>query len=298
MKKMICLCVIFLGVFGLKVSAAVGDVVSEIYTTDILTFVDDTPIKGYSINGKTMICLEDLENYGFSVTYDDSIRTLIVNKTGEKAENFNPYFERGIVGGTAGYVYDTDIIAIVNGEKANAYSINGRMVAAVEDLGSTVYSYFDQKTERRITNCGMTYKYDDSERKLWLNTNELWSKEQDYEYYKSQYEKGIESNYESGWKNIIVTDDYAVQWGHLVNPRGDDSFLASIVYKGQVAEVPLTGVLQRYGTYSVPIRLYWGENNNILFPSFKLENGKLLFNVTENDVYEINPYTLQVWKCE
>ena len=47
-----------------KVYAANGDIKDTIYTTDILTQVDGKNIQSYSINGETLIALEDLENYG------------------------------------------------------------------------------------------------------------------------------------------------------------------------------------------------------------------------------------------
>ena len=148
----------------------IGDVIDTIYTTDILTYVDDTPIRGYAINGKTMICLEDLRDYGFTVNYDDSVRTLYVDKTSEKSPDFTPFFERGVVGGVAGDVLKTDIKAYVNGVRANAYAIDGRMVAAVEDLGTTEEKPALSDNENPILNCKMSYTYNDFERALRLYT--------------------------------------------------------------------------------------------------------------------------------
>ena len=148
----------------------IGDVIDTIYTTDILTYVDDTPIRGYAINGKTMICLEDLRDYGFTVNYDDSVRTLYVDKTSEKSPDFTPFFERGKVGGVAGSVLKTDIKAYVNGIQANAYAIDGRMVAAVEDLGTTEEKPASYNNANPILNCKMSYIYNDSERALRLYT--------------------------------------------------------------------------------------------------------------------------------
>lgn len=53
------------------VAAMPGDVIRPIYSTDILTYMDGIPLQGYAIDGKTMICLEDLSDYGFSVYYND-----------------------------------------------------------------------------------------------------------------------------------------------------------------------------------------------------------------------------------
>lgn len=114
--------------------AAVGDIVDTIYTTDILTRVNGADIASFSIEGRTLIAMEDLRDYGFTVAYDDSIRTLFVNQTGETPKDM-PSIIRGTVGGTAGYTYETDIKVIFNGKPVNAYAIDGRMAVIVEDLG-------------------------------------------------------------------------------------------------------------------------------------------------------------------
>ncbi len=89
---------------GTSAYAANGDVIQPIYSTDILTYMDGVPIQDYAIDGKTMICLEDLANYGFSVYYSDEARALFVNKSGSTDAEFYPEIERGTVGGV-GRVY-------------------------------------------------------------------------------------------------------------------------------------------------------------------------------------------------
>lgn len=56
-----------------------GDISSTLYNTDIITYFDGKQIEGYSLDGRMMICLEDLKNYGYTVEYDDSMLT----KTGK-----------------------------------------------------------------------------------------------------------------------------------------------------------------------------------------------------------------------
>ena len=47
------------------------NVVGHIYSTDILAFVNDKPIDGYNIGGRTVVIAEDLDNYGFHCFYND-----------------------------------------------------------------------------------------------------------------------------------------------------------------------------------------------------------------------------------
>lgn len=167
MKNRVLVAGIIMGIvcFGSAAYAEVGDVVGKIYTTDILTQVDGRDIKSYSIDGKTLIALEDLADYGFNVYYNDNIRSVFVTRTGEPSEEFSPTEERGEVGETAGYYYETDIKAYLNGTWISAYAIDGKMVACVEEMGNTSYSQFGN------TKYQMGYSYDDSQRLLSLYTN-------------------------------------------------------------------------------------------------------------------------------
>ncbi len=134
---MICtLCTVLLILCGTVFSSAqVGDIVSDIYSTDILTYIDGEPIQGYAINGKTVICVEDLTNYGFTVMYDDSIRTLFATQNKEKPADPRPVISRGTVGEVTGHIYETDIRVILNGAYINAAALDGKMVIPVEEIG-------------------------------------------------------------------------------------------------------------------------------------------------------------------
>ncbi len=136
--------------------AKVGDIADTIYTTDILTRVNGADIASFSIEGRTLIAMEDLRDYGFTVKYDDGARTLYVNRSGEVKKNM-PSILRGRVGDTAGYTYETDIKVVFNGEPVDAYAIDGRMAVIVEDLGDP-------------QRYGMVCSYDDGKRLLTLDS--------------------------------------------------------------------------------------------------------------------------------
>ena len=81
MKRKFCVAVVCMCLsIGATAYAAVGDIADTLYNTDIITYLDGKQIKGYSLDGRMMICLEDLRNYGYAVEYDDSIRTLFVTE--------------------------------------------------------------------------------------------------------------------------------------------------------------------------------------------------------------------------
>ena len=166
MKRKFCVAVVCMCLsIGAAAYAAVGDIADTLYNTDIITYLDGKQIKGYSLDGRMMICLEDLRNYGYAVEYDDSIRTLFVTKDGDISEDFNPYFERGTIGGIAGYTYETDIVAYVNGVYVDTENIGGRLVAVAEDLANVAEEDNPNK-EFGTSKYFMSHSYDDATRTL------------------------------------------------------------------------------------------------------------------------------------
>lgn len=271
--------------------AQIGDVTDIIYTTDIMTFVDNKPINSFAISGKTMIALEDLKNYGFSVSYDDSIRTLFVTKTHDTTGNINALVERGSVGNIVGYVYETDIEAVVNGAKVDAYAIDGKMVAAVEDLG--VYADVPITAESTgVFERKMTYRYNNDERNLYLYTDGNGYLET------HSYEDMVrEHNYGSG--NLLVTEDYAIHFWSIVNrfDPNSGSFYAYISYKNGADEVNLTEVLKRYGIDTENMIISYTDNG-INYPVFVKTDDpeRIIFRLSTNDECLFNPFAMRIFR--
>ena len=136
--------------FSLAVFAKSGDVIGNIYSTDILAFINDCPVQSYNIGGKTAIILEDLAEYGFYSSYSDELRTL-VTATGAVYESLpHKQISRGKFGGRIlGDIYETDIKIYVNGLSIKTYAINGKTAVTIEDLGEITdgspYSQYGMK---------------------------------------------------------------------------------------------------------------------------------------------------------
>lgn len=143
-----------------------GDTIRPIYYNNITTFMDGIPIQGYAINGKTMICLEDLLNYGFSIYYNDEARALFVNKQGKAADNFCPDIKQKQGSGIAGYTYETDIRAYVNGNEISVESIGGKLATCVEELADFDNTDSVHLFDFMYPSYFMRYYYDDSTRSL------------------------------------------------------------------------------------------------------------------------------------
>lgn len=140
MKKFLLISVMII-LTAIGVYAAPGDTVGEIYSTDILAYINGSPINSYNIGGKTVILAEDLCNndtgvhYGFDCVYDNTTRSLTLDSTFTEG-NSNIQVERGSVGDVVGKVYETDIKVIFNSHEIAGYNIGGQTAICIEDLGA------------------------------------------------------------------------------------------------------------------------------------------------------------------
>lgn len=117
---------------------AESNIVGNIYSTDILAFVNGKPIDGYNIGGRTVIIAEDLDNYGFHCFYndDDERKLEIVSYFYELGNDLEiAEIPRGKVGKIVGDIYKTDIKVFLNGIEIEGYNIGGRIAICLEDMG-------------------------------------------------------------------------------------------------------------------------------------------------------------------
>ncbi len=227
MKKAIFFTVI-LTLLSIPAHAKVGDVAETIYHSDILTKVHGLEIASFSLDGEMLIKAEDLRDYGYAVTYDDTVRALFINKTGEIKEDFCPEVERGTVGGIYGYTYETDIWVYLNGSFVTSYSLDGEMAVKVEELGCRH---------------GMSYSYDDTERLLTLEDGEVPPKEEQIKDCLTLSEelsflsRGLVERHSGDGFDIIV-----YYTGGMPRPQTDYEYFDD---KGK--RVFLDGIFNRYG---------------------------------------------------
>lgn len=68
-KFILCLVLSLLASLGSVSMAKNGDVIGNIYATNIKTYINGYPISSYNIGGKTCICVEDLDQYRYDVLW-------------------------------------------------------------------------------------------------------------------------------------------------------------------------------------------------------------------------------------
>lgn len=132
MKKLI-FCLALTTLLAFTASAKSGDINGAIYETDITATINGVSVPSYNIGGRTVVIVEDITTQHY---YNDALRTLIV-------DGFDPaYLIEGqrkrtasVVGTKLGNTYETDIVTYVYDKRMPAYSLNGKMAVAIEDLG-------------------------------------------------------------------------------------------------------------------------------------------------------------------
>lgn len=129
-------CLILLAVLPLSASALrPGDVAGTVLSTDIRAFIDGYEIPSYNIDGHLGIVAEDLCAYGFTVEYDDSTRTLSLNRTGGAIRGVAIPPTAGLPSGTPLMrVLVSDIRVYLDGAEVDGYNIDGRTIILFSSL--------------------------------------------------------------------------------------------------------------------------------------------------------------------
>jgi len=132
MKRIIS--VILTAIISMSTSAfaANGDVVGDIYSTDIRACINGVWVDSYNIGGKTVVVVEDITT---QYMYSDALRTLVLTElnpeylvSGGKSYDQKP-------GTPVGNIYETDIKTFFRGKELTSYSLNGKMAIVIEELG-------------------------------------------------------------------------------------------------------------------------------------------------------------------
>jgi hypothetical protein len=141
----------------------VGTLADYTLHTDIVTYINGSPIESYNIKEYTAVAVEDLADYGFSVRWTPDARVLrfYVTDSETKANYAPPKIDIKSIGKRKSPVFYTDI-KIVWGDytQVNAYNIGGRTIVYVDDLADF---------------CGATYEWRPNERRLELEVVQFWS---------------------------------------------------------------------------------------------------------------------------
>lgn len=118
-------------------AAEPGDVTGLIRCSGIDTYINNYPINAYNLEGRQLVCAEDLSDYGFNVDWRQDERALYITpdysvteiKGQQNVKSRYYYINRRIYNA----VY-SDISVYFNGERIEAFSIDGRMMIKLREL--------------------------------------------------------------------------------------------------------------------------------------------------------------------
>jgi len=113
----------------------VGEPIGDVLYSDITAYINGQAIPTSVINGKTLVVVEDLANYGFDVVWNGKAKTLKVELNKNKTVNPLKVSKENKPVGTfkEKYVY-TDIKTYLSGKQAGSFAINGRTLIDFELL--------------------------------------------------------------------------------------------------------------------------------------------------------------------
>lgn len=72
-----------------------GTVLGNYFETDIVTYLDGTPITAYNIGGKTYLLAEEMADFGYEVIWDGQARTLTVTSPDLAGYEYSLFLTRG-----------------------------------------------------------------------------------------------------------------------------------------------------------------------------------------------------------
>ena len=279
MKK-IFLILFFVITLSFCASAQVGDAIGDIYSTDIITYVDGHIIPSYSINGEMLIVAEDLVHYGFNTYYDDTVRTLFVNYVAKEPLGIKGV-KKGEVGKIVGKYYESDIKVVLNGREISSYSLNGSMAIKAEEAGKLNEDgkYYEYGFSDNLLKC----VWDEKERKLNIYTH-LWVFN-NVEKIKEEYRE----KHDFLWfyeKEIKLSDASLLIGGQSGTTHGTYFDYQYITDDGRCV-LNLNNVFMAYNFSDI-----WGH---IRIENVRAYNDKIMFEGTKNDgssgTYILNPKT-------
>lgn len=149
----------------------IGEVAGHIYATKITAQINGHTLRSYNIGGKTAVVVEDLEDYGFTVTWNETERTLWVERSmaAQVTGDYHPERAAQTVGAVQGNIYTTDIKTYVQGMEVESFALDGETAIAMDQLtqaGILVWDAERQKAELTLAEDPMEFVLDQVEEQL------------------------------------------------------------------------------------------------------------------------------------
>lgn len=150
MKRIVCTLLILCGLC----TGAAAEIIGAGYATDINAYIDHFMVPSYNIDGYTAVLVRDLENFGYTVIWDENTKTVTFYRDFAKPLTpLVPTYETRAVGTKVFDVYKTDIRTYFRGKEIPSYNIGGKTAVRLRDLAMVGGVQFDEATRRAEIFC-------------------------------------------------------------------------------------------------------------------------------------------------
>lgn len=150
MKKKSCILLISLALVTNTVSvyAYQPKIIGSVLSTDIIAYIDKSPIRSYNYSNSTYVLAKDLRDYGFEVTWNNDERTVNISLPEKRtvkefsADEKQALEKRDPVGIKRYDVYETDIQTLFDGktviseDASAAINVDGKTLILFSSLGN------------------------------------------------------------------------------------------------------------------------------------------------------------------
>ena len=142
---------------------AIGTPVGNVLETDIVAHINGRLIPSFNIDNETAIVAEDLQTYGFDVTWSAEPRTLVVNLNPSKTplpSSLQPKKSERI-GRKIGAVLYTDVRTFIGNTPVRSFNLDGKTAIVIDDLG--VFGPVTWNSKQRIISVSTQGRSDQSD---------------------------------------------------------------------------------------------------------------------------------------
>ncbi len=138
---------IITSVVSVAMAVEIGEPMGKVYYSAIDTYINNYPISAYNMDGRQVICAEDLSEYGFDVVYNNDQRALYIEPnysvtTVEEKTDVKKYFYLQYK--LAYEIVYSDIKVYLKGNEIESFNVNGKCMIKIRDLevlGSCEYNF-------------------------------------------------------------------------------------------------------------------------------------------------------------
>ena len=148
-KKLMCVVTVLCILSSVLAGTVSAKVIGTVYSTDITAYIDNLIVPSYNIDGYTCIMVRDLENYGYTVSWNASLnrvdfyRNFAIMKT-----PLVPEVDTLPTGTKLFDALETEVKVYFRNQLVPSYNIGGKTLVRLRDLETVSPASYDSVNKR------------------------------------------------------------------------------------------------------------------------------------------------------